>query len=275
MTGRSEWTGRVGESWAREWERTDRSFRELTSRLIDVAASEPFTRALDIGCGAGEVSIALSTRFPGCDVVGLDISADLLAVARERAGAAANVEFALADAAQWTARGSQKPDLLVSRHGVMFFDDPVAAFAHLRAAAADDARLVFSCFRERPENVWARELSRVVASSSAPADPRAPGPFAFGEKDYVEQVLRQAGWSDVVFAAIDYPMLAGEGEDAIEQAVSYFLRIGPAAGAIAELEGDERAAAIERLRTMLAGYHEGGRVALPAACWIVEARSGG
>lgn len=150
MTEKLEWEGRVGRSWAGEWRRTDRSFAALTRRLVAAAAAEPFARALDIGCGAGEVSLALAERRPDGQVVGVDVSEDLLAVARERAEGRArapgSVAFECADAAGWSRPGFA-PDLLVSRHGVMFFADPVAAFAHLAAIAAPGARLAFTCFR--------------------------------------------------------------------------------------------------------------------------------
>lgn len=272
MTGASEWTGRVGRSWAAEWQRTDRSFRHLTSRLLDRAGHGGFARCVDIGCGAGEVSLYLARANPGSEVLGLDISASLLETARQRASGLTDLRFELADASRWTCPVEDAPDLLVSRHGVMFFDDPVAAFAHLRGQAGEGVRLVFSCFRERSDNIWAKELSAIVPGQAAPGNPRAPGPFAFGDASYVEAILQQAGWHDVQFEPVDYPMIAGEGEGALDDATGYFLRIGPAAGAIAELDGELREEAIGRLRTMLASYQAGGTIALPAACWIVTAR---
>lgn len=266
----SEWTGKTGKSWAHEWQRTDRSFGLLTQRLVAAATAEPFDHALDIGCGAGEISISLARMSPTSQVSGVDISEELLAVARERAADLSNAEFELADASQWNAP-DRRPDLVVSRHGVMFFDDPVAAFSHVSRQVSPDARLVFSCFRERSENLWARELSSILDVSPAPADPRAPGPFAFGERDYVAAILEEAGWGALGFDAIDYGMVAGEGPDALDDATSYFLRIGPAARAIAAMSGEERDGAISKLRTMLDSHRNGDRIELPASCWIVSA----
>ena len=195
-------------------------------------------------------------------------------MARERVGDLANVEFRFADASKWTASGQDRPDLILSRHGVMFFGQPQTAFAHIRAQAEEGGRRAVSCFRARSENEWAMKLAVVVsAEASPPSDPRAPGPFAFGDAGYVEQLLSSAGWRDIGFEAVDYPMIAGEGVDAIEDALSYFLRIGPAAGAIAALDGEQRATAIERLRELMAANFDGGRVALPASSWIVTARA--
>ncbi|MBX7515075.1 methyltransferase domain-containing protein [Qipengyuania sp. GH38] len=269
----SEWTGRTGKSWAHEWQRTDRSFGPLTQELVAEATAVPFQRALDIGCGAGEVSIRLAKMAPSAKVSGVDISDELLAVARERAVDLPNASFELADASRWNAAADDKPDLVISRHGVMFFDDPVAAFTHISRQAAAKSRLVFSCFRERSENEWARELASVLDVSTAPSDPRAPGPFAFGEQDYVAGILEKAGWGSPRFEPIDYGMIAGEGADALDDATSYFLRIGPAARAISEMSGDKREEAISRLRTMLGAHREAERIELPASCWIVSATS--
>jgi SAM-dependent methyltransferase len=274
VTGASEWTGRVGGTWAREWERTDRSFGSLTARLLDPAAIGDSNSALDIGCGAGEVAITLAARNPAAEITGLDISQDLLGVARERGSTFDNLTFREGDAARWTpANTARAPNLLISRHGVMFFDEPAPAFAHLRTIAAKRARLRFSCFRERAENHWVSQLQSVTPASSPPSDPYAPGPFAFGEEGRVRDILTAAGWRDVTLEPYDYAMIAGEGEGALDEAVAYFQRIGPAAGAIADLAGVARDRAIEALRAMLAEHLSQGRVSLPGSAWIVTARA--
>lgn len=276
MTDQSEWTGRVGHVWATEWQRTDRSFTPVTERLIECARGAPFAQSLDIGCGAGEISLRLASGAPSARVLGVDVSAELLEVARKRGETIANVQFELGDAAQWNAGEGERPDLVVSRHGVMFFADPTAAFAHLAAQTAPGARLAFSCFRERGENVWVRELaSALPAGDEAAPDPDAPGPFAFGRRARVQAILAEAGWRDIGFEPIDYGMVAGEGTDAVEDALSYFLRIGPAARAMASVEDARREAAMDRLRAMISRHLSDEMVALPAACWIVTARAPG
>lgn len=273
MTEASEWTGRVGTTWAEEWRRTDRSFGALTDRLLDASALGAFGRVLDIGCGAGEVSLRIAAEHPLAQVEGIDIAPDLLAVARVRCGKIPNVCFAEADAATWRAETEERPDLLISRHGVMFFADPVAAFAHLRAEARPAARLRFSCFRARADNAWAAALASALPSPQDPPDPDAPGPFAFAQPERVEAILTAAGWHAIAFEPVDYAMIAGEGADAIAGALSYFQRIGPAARALAEMPPSDREAARQRLRAMLAEHCHGGRVSLPAAAWVVTARA--
>ena len=273
MTTGNEWQARVGESWAREWRRTDRSFGVLTTQLIEVAMASTYAFSLDIGCGAGELTVRLAQACPSSRHLGVDISEELLAVARERVRNLPNARVDMADAACWKADVPMKPDLLVSRHGVMFFENPVSAFTHLRGEAAPDARLVFSCFREREANAWATELASVLGQGPVSNNPREPGPFAFGDKEYVAQLLGEAGWRDVVFEQMDYPMIAGKGANAIADAVSYFRVIGPAARGLAQLNSAEREVAIERLAAMLEGHLRDDCVSLPASCWIVTAQA--
>jgi SAM-dependent methyltransferase len=269
-----EWTGRVGSAWAEQWRRTDRSFNGLTARLLDRGALGRIRAALDVGCGAGEIAWTLAGRYPCGRVIGVDVSAELLAVARARPGGPGAPEYALADAARWQAPPGFAPDLVISRHGVMFFADPVAAFANLRRQCAPSALLRFSCFRAREDNRWYTDLVSVLPGPLEPPSPDAPGPFAFADPQRVRAILTAAGWRDVAFEAVDYRMIAGEGEsEALDEAVAYFQRIGPAARVIAALPERARAAVCKDLRAMLATHRDRDRVSLPAAAWIVHARA--
>ena len=154
MTEAYEWRGEIGDVWAEEWRRTDRTLAPVNDALVAAAAAEAGRferrRILDVGCGAGATSLALAAALADAEITGIDLSDALVAAARERAGEGAErLRFEVADAAGLGARRRAGFDLIVSRHGVMFFDDPVAAFAHLRALAGAGARLVFSCFRDR------------------------------------------------------------------------------------------------------------------------------
>lgn len=272
MTDASEWQGRVGASWAAEWRRTDRSFAPLTERLLARSREFAFDSVLDVGCGAGELSLALARGRPQCRVVGIDISPHLVGVASERGANLANVGFEVADAADWQPEAGFAPGLLVSRHGVMFFDDPAGAFAHLAAIAAPGAALMFSCFRAPAENPFFTEVGKLLPDAGAPADPRAPGPFAFADSVYVADLLGRAGWKDMAFERFDLAMITGAGADPVEDAVGYFASIGPAARAASEMPPDERAALFDGIRRVAARHLHHGVVALRAATWIVTAR---
>lgn len=269
MTSASDWQGTVGRSWASEWRRTDVSFSDLTPKLLAAIAREPGATVVDIGCGAGELSIAVAAARPQARVTGVDISGDLVETARSRA-VQANLAFELADASQW--QPASRPDLYISRHGVMFFSDPQAAFAHLAAQAAPGARMVFSCFRKAAENDWAAAVAALLPKGDSPqASPTAPGPFAFALPEHVLRCM--AGWQAVEFKPVDFRYIAGTGPDAVAEAMALFRRIGPAAAALRTLPDAERAEIERRLADLVEAHHRDGQVAFNAAAWLVSATS--
>jgi SAM-dependent methyltransferase len=272
---KSEWEGPSGDSWAAEWRRTDRSFAVLTERLLSRLRGQAFNQVLDVGCGAGELSLAIARGRPDAQVIGVDVSPALVTTARERASNLANVAFDLADAAEWQAPAGFATQLVVSRHGVMFFADPPAAFANLARAADSGAQLLFSCFRDPAENPFFTEVGRLLPDAPPPPPADAPGPFGFARRERIAQILEAGGWEAVAIDAYDFPMVAGAGENPIEEAMAYFTSIGPAARAAKELEPVPRDAFLARLRQLCEANLRDGVVSLAAAGWIVSARKAG
>lgn len=269
MTSASDWQGTVGRSWAAEWRRTDVSFSELTPALLAAIAAEPGDDVVDIGCGAGELAMAVAAARPQARVTGIDISPDLIEAASART-TAANLSFELADATRWQPR--RRPELFVSRHGVMFFPDPPQAFTHLAAISAPGARMVFSCFRSAAENEWAAAIADLLPRSEPPPpQPFAPGPFAFAQPDHVRRCM--AGWRNLAFTPVDFNYIAGTGEDAVGEAMALFRRIGPAAAALRTLPEDQSEAVAARLQDLVETHHQGDRVAFRAAAWLVTGTS--
>jgi SAM-dependent methyltransferase len=269
----SDWAGAIGETWAEEWVRTDRTFdpvdaalvAAIAARLADVAAP----RILDVGSGAGRTSLSLADALPGAHVTGIDLSPALVAAADARGGVGSRCRFVVADASTWV--DADGFDLIASRHGVMFFDDPVAAFTHLRTRAAPGAPLVFSCFRAPALNPWASGLARLVGGP--PADPHAPGPFAFADADRVAGLIAAAGWRDPQPTPLDFAYVAGGGADPVADAIGFFLRIGPTAFAMRQAEGADRARLLDGLDALVRDHLIHGVVAFPAAAWIWSARA--
>jgi len=268
-----DWAAQSGDTWTRRWRETDRGLAELGSKL-DVALLEsaprgPF-RALDIGCGPGTTSGQLARARPDATIVACDISPSLTRLATERLGAFDHVQAVLGDAEE--VAGREAPfDLIFSRHGVMFFDDPVRAFRTFRAAAAPAARLVFSCFQDWEMNAWASELSDAAAGHPLPPPGREPSGFAFADPEYVQMILHSAGWSHSDAQSAPFRYVAGEGEAAVEVALDYLAEIGPAARTILELPEQERSAALARMRHVIENHWDGSKVEFPAAAWIWRA----
>lgn len=270
------WNSAVGDTWARMQERLDLAFTPVTAALLSLAAPQPGEDALDIGCGSGETTLALAGAVGDeGSATGLDISEALLARARDRAEAGmSEAEFINADAATY---GDEMGfDLIVSRFGVMFFDDPVAAFSNLHRLAAAGGRLCFACWQPAANNLWATLPMRTLVDLLPPqpaSDPYAPGPFAFADPDRVHGILAAAGWQDIVFHALDFRMMIGEGEDPVAAAVHFTLRIGPAARLVRDAGPVIEAQAKAALAAAMAVYREDKTVGLPGAVWLVTAKA--
>lgn len=272
---KSEWEGSSGDSWAAEWRRTDRSFAVLTDRLLSHLRGQRFHQVLDVGCGAGELSLAIARSRHDAQVIGVDVSSALVAAARERASNHANVTFDLADAAEWQPPEGFAAQLVISRHGVMFFADPPAAFANLARGSDRGAQLLFSCFRDPAENPFFTEVTRLLPQAPPAAPVDAAGPFGFARRERIIEVLEAGGWEPTAIDAFDFPMVAGAGEHAIDEAIAYFTSIGPAARAAKEMEPEARDDFLARLRKLSEANCREGVVTLAAAGWIVSARKVG
>ena len=269
---KSEWQGGQGKTWAEEWRRTDRSFAAVTEKLLECTRGADFSRVLDIGCGAGELSLAIARRRPDASVLGVDISPDLVAAAQKRGEHLPNASFTLGDASVWQPEGGFAPQLLVSRHGVMFFDDPPAAFANLAAIGDSGAQLLFSCFRAPAENPFFMDVAALLPDPPATPPPGSPGPFAFAQSQRMVDILTAGGWEQIAIDPLDFAMVVGAGENPVEDAVDYFASIGPAAIAARAMEPRQRDDFFDKVRGLARSNLRDGLVSMPAAGWIVTAR---
>ncbi|PZO55514.1 MAG: hypothetical protein DCF16_02875 [Alphaproteobacteria bacterium] len=267
------WSGKVGDEWASRARGIDAMLWPMTEQALVDAALQAGESVLDIGCGAGATSLEIARRVsPGGKVVGVDISPQLLAVARER-GAGLTIDFREADAG--SAELGHRFDAAFSRFGVMFFEEPTRAFTHIRTQMKPGGRLVFICWRPMAENGWATtpvDVLRPILIAPLPKpDPDAPGPFAFADRAKVERILSDAGWSGVGVSAWDGDIQIGGGGSPTETA-EFLLKIGPCARAIVD-QGIDAEAAKARLMEHLAPKHGADGLKLSAACWIVSARA--
>ncbi len=266
------WNGQAGEKWVEEQETLDRLLAPLSAAALARAAVQPGERVLDIGCGCGATAIAMAEA--GAQVTGMDISAPMLAHARSRAEKLTNATFKLADAA--TAALTPEHQLVFSRFGVMFFDDPTAAFRNLRTGLADDGRLSFVCWRAVPENPWIYLASKAVqpfladatGESGAPPDPRAPGPFAFADEDYLRGILTDAGFKGVQLERFETKLTIGGN---LDEAMAMQAGIGPVAQVFAVLDDSARQAALAAAREALTPYATDDGVSLGSSVWLVQA----
>jgi SAM-dependent methyltransferase len=267
------WNGPGGQHWADRQQAQDTLLASVTDILIDRAKAKTGERLIDVGCGCGDTSIALAQRVgPTGHVTGIDISAPMLARARQRVAAGAPVDFLLADATVYPF-ASGDFDLLVSRFGVMFFAEPAISFANLRKALRPSGRLTFVCWREPRDNPFFMAPLQAVykhAPRLPQLGPEDPGPFSFASEARVQRVLGEAGFSGIEMEPCNLALDLAVGRG-LDGAVEGALEIGPAARALAEQPPDVRAAAANSIREALAAFVRGQKVLLPASIWIVTA----
>ena len=257
------WQDRAGRIWAELSDATDRQLDPLGQMAIACLAPKPGETVLDVGCGAGQTSLELGAAVgPSGRVLGVDISEALLARAQQRASAAgaSNVTFLRADAGKH--RFERPPfDGLFSRFGVMFFEDPRAAFANLHAALEPKSgRLSFVCWQAMERNPWALVPLRAVQAAlpQLPMPPPltgAPGPFAFADPAHVTSLLAGAGFRAVDIESRTVATNVG-GARTLDEATDYFMRIGPASRLLADADEALRPtarAAIEQSMAVFAG----------------------
>ena len=269
------WNGQAGEKWVVNSDLLDAMLDVFADKVLSVGQAQPGETVLDIGCGAGALSLKAAAQV-GKDgqVIGVDVSEPMVALARQRADhAGLPARFTVEDAS--TFKSDTPANLLVSRFGVMFFADPAEAFSALRKNMAPGGRLSFACWRAMPENDWVRiPLELTLPFLKAPPEmppANAPGPFAFSDKAHVSDLLTRAGWQNVAIEPWDCQMQI-PGAD-IAQNTRFMMELGPASRLIAAQELDPAPIA-DALKQKLASLADPeGQVRMKAAVWIVTARA--
>ena len=270
--GVSEWATKSGSIWARRWRDTDRGLSGLAPHLLaailERAPQGPF-RVFDVGCGPGSTTIDLATARPDAEIIACDVSAELADIARQQTSDLAAVRIVNGDAE--AVAGDLAPfDLMFSRHGVMFFPEPISAFRALRKAMKPQGAIVFSCFQSWELNPWASQLAAAAAGRDLTPPGREPSGFSFADPAYMREILDTSGWTDMSADDVRFDYRAGA---SVEEAMSFFLEIGPAARVVQELPEDAREAAVERMRRLIEERFDGSEVVFPAAAWIYAAKA--
>jgi SAM-dependent methyltransferase len=264
------WNGHAGRVWVEAQGELDRLFKPFEDLLAEAVAAGPGNRVLDVGCGTGATTLAAARRLGAAGrCLGIDISEPMVTAARARAtreGLAAS--FLIADA-QTHAFAPESIDMIISRFGVMFFDDPVAAFANLWCAASPGAAMNMIAWRSIAENPFMTTAERAAAPlmELPPRAPGGPGQFAFADAGYVDGILKESGWTGIDIQPID--VTCSLAETALEP---YFTRLGPLGVALTEADAATRAKIIAAVRPAFDPYVRDGEVRFTAACWMIAAR---
>jgi len=264
------WNGSSGQAWVESQELLDHVLAPFETLLVEAAAVRSPGRLLDVGCGTGSTTLAIARRLgTSARCTGIDISQPMLSLATARAAREdSGATFIRADA-QTHPFEPASADMIVSRFGVMFFDDPVAAFANLRRAATADAALRLIAWRSAAENPFMTAAERAAAPllPELPArNPDGPGQFAFGSAKRVQAILDESGWSGAEVRPIDVQCAFPAA-----QLDAYLTRLGPVGRVVQEADEQTRARIMQTIRPAFDPYVRGDDVRFVAACWMVSA----
>lgn len=265
------WNGTSGHAWVDHQATLDRMFAPFEAILTDAMRAGKGQRVLDVGCGTGAVTLAAARHADDGECLGVDISAPMLALARDLAARLGVPARFVEGDAQTYAFAPASIDCFLSRFGVMFFDDPVAAFANLRRAARPGAGLRVIAWRSPAENAFMTTAERSAAPllpALPPRRPDAPGQFAFADRQRVATILSQAGWSDVEIRPIDVPCTLAE-----QDLIGYVSRLGPVGQQLPSVDDATRTRVLAAVRAAFEPFVHGDEVRFVAACWQIDARA--
>jgi len=284
---REYWNGADSHEWVDEADRFDAMLAPWGERVLDAGALAAGERVLDVGCGNGATTLGAAARVgaPNRDgdgdgdgdgeATGFDISEPMLEVARSRATArgVANARFTAGDAQTDPLDGPY--DVAISRFGIMFFADPVAAFANIRSALVPGGRAAFLCWRPMFDNEWVMVPTGAAlehVSAPEPPPPDAPGPFRFGAEGSLAAALTAAGFADVTSEALDGPMLLG-GPSSFDEAYEFMAGGGMTRRVLGTAPDEAKTRALAAMRDALVPFATDDGIRMNAAVWLVRARA--
>jgi len=272
MEQSARWNGTAGNAWVDMQELLDGMFRPFEELLVDAVIQAGASRVLDIGCGTGGTTLAISRALgTGGNCIGVDISEPMIDLAHARAIAEGSAARFICTDAQTYDFEPASADIVVSRFGVMFFDDPAAAFANLRRAAKPGTALKLIVWRSAADNPFMTTAEHAAAPllPGIPArEPNGPGQFAFADPARVDSILLASGWADLDLQPLDIACTLLETE--LER---YFTRLGLIAPVLREADDATRRRVISTVRAAFEPYVDGTKVRFTAACWMVSARA--
>lgn len=271
MSQEQLWNGPAADAWLAMQDTLDQLFHPFETALVEAVGTQGAIRVLDIGCGTGATTIAIGRAIAGRGhVIGADLSAPMIELAMQRA-AACGVDACFIDGDASRIVPDARFDMAVSRFGIMFFDDPAAAFARIRAMLLPDAPLTAFVWRSPAENPFMTCAERTAAPMLPPLPPQqlnAPGQFAFAEADRVRTILADAGWSRAVLTPFDV-----ECTMPVSRLDAYLLHMGRVGIALKQLDDVPRTALLRQLRQAFTPFVDSDRVRFAAACWRIDARA--
>lgn len=266
------WNGPEGAHWARNQDRWNAVNEGFNEPLLKAAAITAAHRTLDLGCGSGQTTHLAARRAPQGSALGLDLSGPMLAEARARAekDGITNVSFTQGDAQAYPFEPGAF-DAAISRYGVMFFTDPVAAFGNIGQALRPGGRLAFVCPANAMLNGWVAAVASLRDFLPVGDFGRSglPGMFSLAAPDHIREVLTAAGFTGITITQAQVYGAWGRGA---EDAAEFLLGTGPGRHLMEQADATARARARRTLTEHLRDHEAAnGTVRLRSTSWLVTA----
>ena len=269
------WSGAGGDVWVDKQREMDIMLNPLGERVIQGLDLKEETKILDIGCGCGATTLEIAKIVNQGEVIGVDISEPMLERATQTASdmALTNISYQVKDV-QVDEMPNKYFDIAFSRFGVMFFEDPFEAFKNINHSLKDNGQLSFVCWQHASLNPWQSLSIQVIKEFlDLPAPPpKSPGPFAFEDKSYIEEILNASGFRDIEIKdnQEDIVMFSGK---SIREACEDYLTINPVVTEMLKNSPSElREEILEALIGKFSNYHNDDGLLFPSATWIVTAK---
>ena len=272
---RQFWSGAGGDVWVNKQREMDIMLNPLGDRVIERLDLKSDSKIIDIGCGCGATTLEIAKKITHGEILGVDISEPMLDKATETAKemSLSNISFEVKDV-QMDVMPQNYFDIAFSRFGVMFFEDPFEAFKNIHSSLKEDGLLSFVCWQNASLNPWQSLSIQVIKEFldlPAPA-PKSPGPFAFEDKTYLEDILRESGFKglEILDNQEDIIMFSGK---SIREACEDYLTINPVVTEMLKNSKPELTEEIlEALVIKFSNFHQNDGLLFPSATWIVFAK---
>ena len=269
------WNSDEAGHWVAYQDRYDAMLAPFSHRILDATPISSVSRVLDVGCGCGNTTLEVARRITAGIATGIDISAPMLEAAKSRAAAEniTNVSWLLGDA-QVLEMAADSFDAAISRFGVMFFNDPVTAFANIARALGQGGWLTFACWQEMLKNESILVPGFALAEYVALPDfgpPGGPGMFALADPERIRSVLVSAGSTSVAVEPLDEQVLIGGG-GSLATTIDFLEQGGLARTMLKDVTGDLHARATAAVAKALGPFETSDGVRMRTAAWLVTAR---
>lgn len=269
------WSGAGGDVWVNKQKEMDIMLNPLGQRAIDKLDLSNGKRILDIGCGCGATTLEIAKMIPEGKIIGVDISEPMLNQARKDAleMSLSNTEFVVQDV-QTDEISKDAFDIAFSRFGVMFFEDSYVAFKNINNSLKIGGQLSFVCWQEPLLNPWQSLSIQVIKQFidlPAPA-PKSPGPFAFEDKSYIEDILDRSNFKEINIDDNQEEIIMFSGKS-LKEASEDYLTINPVVTEMLKNSPKElKEEILEALIIKFSDFHEDHGLVFPSATWIVTAK---